>query len=99
MKRILLTLLMLSLALPAFAAKELPGKGSHGQARTRNLEYRFFPGSPGKCRLEELGYDVKEPKELQNPLFYKSLALGDVDYWTNGWFPDHEGPDAEKLLR
>jgi glycine betaine/proline transport system substrate-binding protein len=36
-----------------------------------------------------LGYDVKAPKDLQNPIFYKSVALGDVDYWTNGWFPMH----------
>ncbi|MGD9018471.1 MAG: glycine betaine/L-proline ABC transporter substrate-binding protein ProX, partial [Desulfobacterales bacterium] len=39
--------------------------------------------------LTELGYDVKAPKDLQNPIFYKSVALGDVDYWTNGWFPMH----------
>ncbi|MDC0253428.1 glycine betaine/L-proline ABC transporter substrate-binding protein ProX [Bacteriovoracales bacterium] len=39
--------------------------------------------------LEELGYKVKAPKDLQNPIFYKSVALGDVDYWANGWFPNH----------
>ena len=27
---------------------------------------------------------------MQNPLFYQSVALGDVDYWTNGWFPNHD---------
>lgn len=41
--------------------------------------------------LEELGYKVKAPKDLQHPIFYKSVALGDVDYWTNGWFPNHNG--------
>jgi glycine betaine/proline transport system substrate-binding protein len=40
--------------------------------------------------LTELGYDVKAPKDLQNPIFYKSVALGDVDYWVNGWFPMHD---------
>jgi glycine betaine/proline transport system substrate-binding protein len=39
--------------------------------------------------LEELGYKVKAPKDLANPIFYKSVALGDVDYWANGWFPIH----------
>ena len=29
------------------------------------------------------------PKDLQNPIFYKSIALGDIDYWTNSWFPMH----------
>ena len=37
-----------------------------------------------------MGYKVKAPKDLQNPIFYKSVALGDVDYWTNGWFPNHD---------
>ena len=41
--------------------------------------------------LTELGFEVKKPKDLTNPLFYKSLSLGDVDYWTNGWFPNHDG--------
>jgi len=40
--------------------------------------------------LENLGYKVKDAKDLTNPLFYKSLTLGDLDYWTNGWFPMHE---------
>ena len=40
--------------------------------------------------MEELGYDASKPKDLQNPIFYKSVALGDVDYWTNGWLPNHE---------
>ena len=39
--------------------------------------------------LEELGYKVKAPKDLANPIFYKSVTLGDVDYWVNGWFPIH----------
>jgi glycine betaine/proline transport system substrate-binding protein len=40
--------------------------------------------------LKTLGYDVKSPKDLQNPIFYKSVALGDVDYWCHGWFPNHD---------
>ena len=32
---------------------------------------------------------MEAPKELQNPIFYQSVFLGDVDYWTNGWFPNH----------
>jgi len=39
--------------------------------------------------LEELGYDVERPIMLQNPIFYQSVALGDVDFWTSGWFPLH----------
>jgi glycine betaine/proline transport system substrate-binding protein len=36
-----------------------------------------------------LGTNANPPKDLQNPIVYKSVALGDVDYWTNGWFPNH----------
>ena len=39
--------------------------------------------------LGELGYDVERPIALQNPIFYQSVALGDVDFWTSGWFPLH----------
>jgi glycine betaine/proline transport system substrate-binding protein len=91
MKRILLVLLMLSLALPAFAVKELPGKGVTVKPARATWNTGYFQEALVSAGLQELGYKVKDPKELQNPLFYQSLALGDVDYWTNGWFPVHEG--------
>lgn len=47
--------------------------------------------------LEELGYKVEAPKDLQNPIFYKSVTLGDVDYWTNGWFPNHDGQTPDNF--
>ena len=37
--------------------------------------------------LEELGYDVEQPVLLDNPIFYASVAQGDIDFWTAGWFP------------
>ena len=91
MKRILFVLLMLSLALPAFAAKELPGKGVTVKPARATWNTGYFQEALVSAGLKELGYNVKDPKELQNPLFYQSLALGDVDYWTNGWFPVHDG--------
>lgn len=39
--------------------------------------------------MEELGYTVQDFTELDNPLFYQTVSQGDVDYWTNGWFPLH----------
>ncbi|MBE0576252.1 MAG: glycine betaine/L-proline ABC transporter substrate-binding protein ProX [Desulfuromonadales bacterium] len=91
MKRILLVLLILSLALPAFAAQHLPGKGGKVQPARATWNTGYFQEALVRAGLEELGYNVNKPKELQNPLFYQSLALGDVDYWANGWFPVHEG--------
>jgi glycine betaine/proline transport system substrate-binding protein len=82
---------MLSLALPAFAAQHLPGKGVKVQPARATWNTGYFQEALVRAALGELGYNVKNPKELQNPLFYQSLALGDVDYWANGWFPVHEG--------
>ena len=89
MKRVLTVLMVLSMAVPAFAASE-PGKGVKvGPARaTWNTGY--FQEALVRAGLKELGYNVSKPKELQNPLFYQALALGDVDYWANGWFPIHD---------
>ncbi len=43
-----------------------------------------------RLMLEELGYDVERAVSLTNPIFYQSVALGDVDFWTAGWFPLHD---------
>ncbi len=91
MQRVILALLMLSLALPAFADQHLPGKGVKVQPARATWNTGYFQEALVRAGLEQLGYNVKKPKELQNPLFYQSLALGDVDYWANGWFPVHEG--------
>ncbi len=40
--------------------------------------------------LEELGYEIQDTVPLTNPIFYQSVALGDVDFWTSGWFPLHD---------
>ena len=41
--------------------------------------------------LEELGYDVSEPadNELANDIFHVALAESEVDFWVNGWIPNH----------
>ncbi len=39
--------------------------------------------------LEELGYDVRTPISLSNPVAYLAISEGDADYWPNGWFPLH----------
>lgn len=89
MKRALLTILMLALAVPAFAATQMPGKGVEVKPGRATWNTGYFQEALVRTGLKELGYEVEDPKELQNPLFYQSLALGDLDYWTNGWFPIH----------
>lgn len=74
---------------PALAS-EAPGKGITVQPARATWNTGFFQEALVRRGLETLGYKVKKPKDLQNPIFYKSVALGDVDYWTNGWFPNHD---------
>ncbi|MDF1579786.1 MAG: glycine betaine/L-proline ABC transporter substrate-binding protein ProX [Desulfuromonadales bacterium] len=89
MQRILLVIVMLSLTLPAFAAHHLPGKGVEVQPARATWNTGYFQEALVRAGLKELGYEVEKYKELQNPLFYQSVMLGDIDYWANGWFPNH----------
>ncbi len=89
MKRLLMILAMLSLAVPVSANPQKPGAGVEVRPARATWNTGYFQEALVRAGLEELGYKVDEPKELQNPLFYQSVMLGDVDYWTNGWFPNH----------
>jgi glycine betaine/proline transport system substrate-binding protein len=77
-------------AMNAQAAAGHPGEGVTVKPARATWNTGFFQEALVRRGLETLGYDVEKPKDLQNPIFYKSVALGDVDYWTNGWFPNHE---------
>lgn len=90
MLKIIFTLLpALLLAGPALAANDLPGKGVTVQPGRATWNTGFFQEALVRKGLEELGYKVKKPKDLANPIFYQSVYLGDLDYWANGWFPTH----------
>lgn len=39
--------------------------------------------------LEELGYDVRDPVSLSNPVAFLAVAEGDATYFPNSWFPLH----------
>jgi glycine betaine/proline transport system substrate-binding protein len=72
---------------PAPAA--MPGEGVEVQPARPTWNTGYFSEAVYSLALEELGYEVKEHQELDNPIFYQSVALGDVDFWTEGWFPLH----------
>lgn len=90
-KRLVISVLMsLLIAVPyATAASDMPGKGTKVQPGRATWNTGFFQEALVRRALETLGYNVKSPKDLQNPIFYKSVTLGDIDYWVNGWFPIH----------
>ena len=86
-KKILLTLLIVSMSVPAFAFSDTPGKGITIRPARATWTTGYFHSMIIEKGLRELGYTVKKSKELPTALFFKTLSLGDVDYWPNGWFP------------
>ncbi len=90
MRRIMITLVVLLFAATsAYCYEKYPGKGVTVNPARATWNTGYFQEAVVRRGLKELGYDAKRPKELSNPIFYQSVALGDVDYWTNGWFPNH----------
>lgn len=74
----------------AFADGHMPGKGVTLTPARATWDTGWFQEALIRKGMEELGYKVKKPKDLANPIFYQSVTLGDVDYWANGWFPTHD---------
>lgn len=67
------------------------GQSSHTIKMARpTWETGWFQAEVVKQLLEEIDYQVQEPKTLNNQDFYASAARGDVDFWVNGWFPLHQ---------
>ncbi len=86
----MLAVTALLMAPGVWASADKPGEGVTVRPARATWNTGFFQEALVRKGLESLGYDVKKPKDLQNPIFYKSVALGDVDYWANGWFPNHD---------
>ena len=70
-----------NIALPGMGVTVWPGRA------TWNTGY--FQEALYSLALEQLGYDVQDHQELDNALFYESVAHGDLHFWANGWFPSH----------
>ncbi|NDV20216.1 glycine betaine/L-proline ABC transporter substrate-binding protein ProX [Pseudodesulfovibrio sp. JC047] len=78
------------IASSALAMDMKPGKGVTLNPARATWNTGFFQEALVRRGLEELGYTVKKPKDLSNPIAYKSIYLGDIDYWCNGNFPLHD---------
>ena len=88
--RLAVTLILVcSLSTLAFASYEKPGEGVTVRPGRATWTTGHFQELLVRLALEELGYDVKKPKDLSNPIFYQAVTMGDIDYWTNAWFPLH----------
>lgn len=95
LKKIVLAISITAITFSGVASSQAdeskPGDGVTVKPARATWNTGFFQEALVRKGLTELGYDVKKPKDLQNPIFYKTVSLGDVDYWTNGWFPNHDG--------
>lgn len=85
-----IALLTVGGTVPAASAAESPGQGVTLNPARATWNTGFFQEALIRRAMETLGYAANKPKDLANPIFYKSVTLGDVDYWANGWFPMHD---------
>lgn len=85
-----LAALMLTTGLTApVIAQEQPGEGTEITMAQPTWDTGWFYAEIFKQMFTELGYEVGTVLTLDNPAFYQSVALGDVDLWVDGWFPIH----------
>ena len=87
---LILLIVCIAFSVPSFASADKPGEGVTVNPARATWNTGFFQEALVRQGLTDLGFTCNTPKDLQNPIFYKSVALGDVDYWTNGWFPLHD---------
>jgi glycine betaine/proline transport system substrate-binding protein len=67
----------------------LPGEGQQLNVAMPTWDTAYFQSWVVFRLAEELGYEVGSPDILDNPLFYTSVAEGDLHFWADGWFPLH----------
>ncbi|WP_070963983.1 glycine betaine/L-proline ABC transporter substrate-binding protein ProX [Vibrio sonorensis] len=70
-------------------AEKLPGEGVLVQPVQSTVAEETFQTLIVNRALEELGYDVKETKEVDYNVGYTSIAKGDATFLAVGWFPLH----------
>ena len=69
----------------------LPGEGVDVTAARAHWSSGYFQAELYKLLLEEMGYTVSDPAdiELDPQIAYTAMAHGDIDYWPNSWYPGH----------
>ena len=84
------TLIFLLFLIPGFiAAADLPGKGKSVKPCYNGIVEELFQLLVVNKGLERLGYDVREPMELEITAMHLAVGQGDADYNANSWIPMH----------
>ena len=70
-----------------------PGEGVEVIAGRADWSSGYFQAALYKRLLEDLGFNVSDPAraELNPNVAYLAMAVGDIDYWPNSWYPAHSG--------
>ncbi|MDH3498717.1 MAG: hypothetical protein OEM97_01215, partial [Acidimicrobiia bacterium] len=69
----------------------MPGEGVTVTMGRADWSTGYFQAAVYHELLEELGYEVSDPADLElgPSLAYLSMAQGDFDFWVNSWYPGH----------
>ncbi len=68
-------------------AQDMPGKGTTIKMAQATWDTGWFQAAIYKQMFEALGYAVEGPTTLDAPIFYQSVAQGDVDLWCQRLVP------------
>jgi len=87
------------------AMSDTPGDGVDVTMARADWTTGYFQAEVYKLLLEELGYNVSEPSELElSPsLAFLAMSQGEFDFWANSWYPGHlswleaDRPDGSKV--
>ncbi|MCP3989505.1 MAG: glycine betaine/L-proline ABC transporter substrate-binding protein ProX [Actinomycetia bacterium] len=82
-----------------------PGEGVSVTMGRADWSTGYFQAAVYRQLMEELGYEVSDPADLElgPSLAYLSMAQGDFDFWVNSWYPGHlswlgaEMPDGSEV--
>ena len=74
------------------AADAMPGEGVSVTMARANWTTGYMQAAIYAHLLEELGYDVSEPADLElaPANAYVAMAEGAFDFWANSWYPNHD---------
>jgi glycine betaine/proline transport system substrate-binding protein len=83
----------------------MPGEGTTVTMGRADWATGYFQAAVYRALLQELGYEVTDPSELElgPSLAYLGMAQGDFDFWVNSWIPGHlswldpELPDGSQV--
>ncbi len=68
-----------------------PGAGVSVTMARANWSTGYMQAAVYHDLMEELGYEVSDPADLELPPsnFFTALGEGEVDFWANSWYPGH----------